>query len=218
MTSDLKQRMKTPWRLPGATRGAASVSRAPSEDTPAAGGASSRRRRRRWTWIGGLTSLIVVVAFVATSLLLFVFPSTDRPIRADGILSLNGPDEGARTAMAVALAEKGYAPVLLFSQGGDGADTSCPKVAGISVVCFVDVTDDTRGEAEWAARYAEHHHWHSLLIVPGRAQATRARLLTERCFSGRVTVVPAAEHRPALSEIIHEWGGLFDALFVERSC
>jgi hypothetical protein len=82
----------------------------------------------------------------------------------------------------------------------------------------VDVTDNTRGEAEWAGRYAERHHWHSVLIVPGRAQATRARLLMERCFSGQIVVVPASEPRPPVSEIIHEWGGVLDALFIHRGC
>ena len=127
------------------------------------------------------------------TLALFVYPPTDLPRHVDGILSLNGRDEEAREALAVSLAEKGYAPVLLFSQGSRANDSPCPKVPRVSVVCFFDVTNNTRGEARWAAQYAEHHHWHSLLIVPGRVQATRARLLVERCFSGQVVVVPATE-------------------------
>ena len=102
----------------------------------------------------------------------------------------------AREALAISLARKGYAPVLLFSQGGEASDTSCPKVPRVSVVCFVDVTGNTRGEAEFAGRYAERHHWHSLMIVPGRDQVTRARLLTERCFSGRVATVPICRAAP----------------------
>ena len=176
-------------------------------------------RRRRW-WLFGILGVIalVVVVFVAGTLRFIVFPPQDQPRHVNGIVSFNGPDEGARTAQAVSLAEKGYAPVLLFSQGSQFADTSCPKAPGVSVVCFVDATGNTRGEAEWAGRYAEHHHWHSLMIVPGRGQATRARLLTERCFSGQVVDVPAVELRPSLTEIIHEWGGLFDALVVHRTC
>jgi hypothetical protein len=165
----------------------------------------------------GVVALVVVV-FVAATLRLFVFPPRDQPRHVDGIVSFNGPNEGARTALAVSLAEKGYARVLLFSQGGDGADTSCPKVPRVTVVCFADPTDNTRGEAEWAGRYAERHHWHSILIVPGRAQTTRARLLTERCFSGQIVTVPAAESRPPLSEIIHEWGGVLQAVFIDRGC
>jgi len=169
--------------------------------------------------LAGLGVVVVLVTvFAAATLWLVVYPTTNEPVHADGILSLNGAQEQSRAALAESLAKKGYAPVLLFSQGGEGTDTSCPKVPRVSVVCFVDVSDNTRGEAEWAGRYATRHHWHSLLIVPGRTQATRARLLTERCFSGSVIVVPPAGPRPALSDVVHQWAGLLDALVVHRSC
>jgi hypothetical protein len=162
---------------------------------------------------------IVAVVFVAASLALFVWPPTDQPRRVDGSLSFNGPNEGARESLAVSLAEKGYAPVLLFSQGGLRSDTSCPKVPRVRVVCFVDAANDTRGEARWAARYADRHHWHSLLIVPGRPQATRARLMVERCFTGQVVVVPASEPLVRFPiDVLHEWGGLAEALLVDRAC
>jgi hypothetical protein len=176
-----------------------------------------RRGRRLLLACIGTVVLLVVVLVVAT-LRLFVFPSTDQPRQVDGIVSFDGSNEGTRAAAAVGLTQKGYAHVLLFSQGGNGADTACPKVPRVSVECFVDVTDNTRGEAEWAGRYAQRHHWHSVLIVPGRAQATRARLLMERCFSGQIIVVPAPEPRPPVSELIHEWGGVLDALFIHRGC
>ena len=162
---------------------------------------------------------MVAVVFVVATLALLVSPPTNLPRHVDGILSLNGADEGAREALAVSLAEKGYAPVLLFSQGSAGNDTPCPKVPRVSVVCFVDTTNNTRGEARWAGLYAERHHWHTLLIVPGLVQATRARLLTERCFSGQVVVVPASV--PLLDvpyDVFHEWGGLAEALLIERGC
>jgi hypothetical protein len=177
------------------------------------------RRRRPW-WIFAILGVaaLVVVVFVAATLRVIVFPTQNQPRHVNGIVSFNGPDEGARTSLAVSLAEKGYAPVLLFSRGSKYADTPCPRASGVSVVCFIDASGNTRGEAEWAGGYAERHHWHSLLIVPGRGQATRARLLTERCFSGQIVVVHAVESRPSASEVIHEWGGLFDALVVHRTC
>ena len=169
--------------------------------------------------VGSLGILLVVaVVFAAATLRLFVFPATDQPTHVNGILSLNGGNEMAREALAVSLAEKGYAPVLLFSQGGEASDTSCPKVPRVAVVCFVDGAGNTRGEAEFAGRYAERHHWHSMMIVPGRDQATRARVLTERCFSGRVVVVPISESRPALRDIADQWGGLLDTFLVHRGC
>ena len=159
------------------------------------------------------------MVFVTATLALFVYPPSDLPRHVDGILSLNGPNEEAREALAVSLAEKGYAPVLLFSQGSRANDSPCPKVPRISVVCFFDVTNNTRGEARWAAQYAERHHWHSLLIVPGRVQATRARLLVERCFSSQVVVVPATQPIGDLpGDVLHEWGGLLAALLIYRGC
>jgi hypothetical protein len=159
------------------------------------------------------------VVFVAATLALFIYPSTDQPRHVDGILSLNGHGEQAREALAVSLAEKGYAPVLLFSQGSVANNTPCPKVPRVSVVCFADLTDNTRGEARWAGRYAERHHWHSLMIVPSRTQATRARLLVERCFPGQVVVVPSAEPLwDTPRDVFHEWGGVLGALSFYRGC
>ena len=178
--------------------------------------AKSRRHwPRRLLWVLGT----FVVVFIPVTLALFVSPPTDLPRHVDGILSLNGPDEEARETLAVSLAEKGYAPVLLFSKGSRANDSPCPRVPRVSVVCFFDVTNNTRGEARWAAQYAQHHHWHSLLIVPGRVQATRARLLVERCFSGQVVVVPATEPLGDFpGDVLHEWGGLLAALVIYRGC
>lgn len=161
----------------------------------------------------------MVVLFVVSTLALFISPSTDLPQHVDGILSLNGHGEQARETLAVSLAEKGYAPVLLFSQGSSANNTPCPKVPRVKVVCFADVTNNTRGEARFAGQYAERHHWHSLLIVPSRAQATRARLLVQRCFPGQVVTVPSAEPlRKVPYDVFHEWGGVLGALFIYRGC
>ena len=140
----------------------------------------------RWSPALGL----VVVAFVTASSLLFVWPATDQPQHVDAILSLNGGNEPARESLAISLAEQGYARVLLFSQGNSHT-TPCPEVPTISVVCFAAEPGRTAGEVKFAARYARRHGWHSLMIVPGRAQVTRARLLMNRCFSGHVAVVAA---------------------------
>ena len=163
--------------------------------------------------------VLVVAVFLALTAILFVWPATDSPQRVDAILSLNGPNEAAREAVAVSLAEKGYAHVLLFSRGGGGNDTPCPKVQGVVVVCFDDAANNTRGEAQFAARYAEQHHFDSLMIVPGRPQVSRAHLLMERCFSGKIVVVAAsAPLLDSSDNVLHEWGGFLDTLLVQRGC
>jgi uncharacterized SAM-binding protein YcdF (DUF218 family) len=179
---------------------------------------STRRREglpRRGRFYAVLAAL--VLGFIAASGALFVFPATDRPGHVDGILSLNGTDEAARESKAISLAEAGYASVLLFSLGNSGM--SCPTVPRVRVVCFVAVPGRTVGEARFAAHYARAHHWHSIMVVPSRAQVTRARLLLKRCFSGRVLVVPASFQLARFPfEVIYEWGAMGKALFVDRSC
>jgi hypothetical protein len=57
------------------------------------------------------------------------------------------------------------------------------------------------------------------MIVPGRTQAMRANLLTERCFSGQVVTVPATQSLASIPfTAFHEWGGLLAALAIYRGC
>jgi hypothetical protein len=166
-----------------------------------------------------LVVALLLVVFVAASSVLFVWPASDQPQHVDAILSLNGSDETAREAESVALAEKGYAHVLLLSQGGYAENTPCPNVPRVVVVCFVPNPARTVGEVEFAARYLRRHGLHSLMVVPGRTQATRARLLVRRCFSGRLVVVGGAAqwlHTPV--EVLYGWGATAKALFAGGGC
>jgi hypothetical protein len=176
-----------------------------------------RRRSVRFRLLIAVFGLVVIV-FVTASSLLFVWPATNQPRRVDAILSLNGENEAAREKLSISLAEQGYAPVLLFSQGNSHT-TPCPKVPRVSVVCFSADPGRTAGEVKFAALYARRHRWSSLMIVPGRAQVTRARLLMKRCYAGHVTVVAApVRARDIPYDVIYEWGALAKALFIYRSC
>lgn len=171
------------------------------------------RRTRRHRVLAAIA--ILVVGFLTASSALFIWPATDQPRHVDAIVSLNGTDEADREGLAISLAEKGYAPVLLFSEGPD----RCPTVARVKVVCFWPVPGRTIGEARFAADYARRHDWHSLMIVSGRAQVTRARMLMKRCFSGQIVVVAAPFqllHFPF--EVMYEWGAVAKALVLDRQC
>ena len=175
-----------------------------------------RRRLRRRTVFAALG--LVIVAFVTASSLLFVWPATDPPQRVDAILSLNGGNESARESLSISLAKMGYARVLLFSQGNSHT-TPCPEVPGVSVVCFAADPGNTAGEVRFAARYTHNHRLHSLLVVPGRAQVTRARMLMKRCFSGHVAFVAAPITLGQIPyDVAYEWGALAKALFIYRTC
>jgi uncharacterized SAM-binding protein YcdF (DUF218 family) len=176
------------------------------------------RRRLVWRRLLTIGAAALLFAFLAVSSVLFVWPASNRPGHVDAIVSLNGTDEPARESTAIMLAQRGYAPVLLFSQG-NYRTTPCPQVPRVVVVCFEPKPARTVGEVEFAANYARVRGWHSLLIVPGRAQATRARLLMDRCFRGQVLIVPAAVPLLRLPiDVIYEWGALAKALLVDRSC
>lgn len=159
----------------------------------------------------------MVAVFVVTTLLVLVWPPLGAPHKADAIVSLNGPSENLREDEAVSLADRGFAPLVLFSQGK--SDYSCPVLHRVRIVCFAPNPGRTVGEAEWVGSYARQHHLKSLLVVAGQTQALRALLLMSRCFAGNVYVVGVDTPKRALPyDIAYGWGALGKALFVDRHC
>lgn len=184
---------------------------------------SRRRPSRGMRPLAGRRHRIVAVVavalavFVAATLLVLVWPPLGGPQRADAIVSLNGPEESRRRAEAVSLAARGYAPVLLFSQGR--SETRCPVLRRIKVVCFVPNPGRTVGEAEWVGRYARRHHLKSLLVVAGQTQTLRALLLMGRCFDGTIHAVGVRAPTASLPyDIVYGWGSLGRALLLDRHC
>jgi uncharacterized SAM-binding protein YcdF (DUF218 family) len=160
----------------------------------------------------------LLLAFLTASSVLFVWPASDKPQHTDAVVVLDGNDEAARAQTALRLVREGYAKTLLFSQGAYRS-TPCPHVPQARVVCFLPVPGRTVGEVEFAARYARAHGWHSLMVITGHEQATRARLLLRRCFSGKLVVVPAATDWVDVPyEVLYEWGALAKALIVQTGC
>jgi hypothetical protein len=180
------------------------------------GEADEPRRARRLVLV---PVVLLLAAFVALSCALFVWPAADRPKHVGIVLSLNGRNENLREQRALALVREGYAPVLLFSEG-NYPQVPCPTVPRVLVVCFLPRPARTVGEIEFAARYAAHYGWHSIMVVPGRTQATRARLLMARCFKGHTVVVPAAAPPffDLLAQVAYEWGALTKALVLQPGC
>jgi uncharacterized SAM-binding protein YcdF (DUF218 family) len=179
------------------------------------------RRRARRRWIRRILLVICVLGAVwaIATARLFLWPPTDAPARVDAILALGGDPGQLRAHKAIALAEAGYAPVVLVSRGGH-PPAPCPGGApGIRVICFRANPLDTRGEVEFATSLAAREHWTSLLMVSERDQATRARLLFRRCSGMRLVVVPVADHGTALLyDVAYEWASLAKAFVVHTSC
>jgi hypothetical protein len=173
-------------------------------------------------WLGAwavVLAAVLGVVFLAATARLFLWPPTDAPAHVDAILALGGDPGQLRAKEAVSLAEAGNARVVLVSRGGY-PPAPCPTATpGIEVVCFRADPLDTRGEMEFAAREVADHHWTSLLMVPERDQATRARLLFQRCSGIRVLVVPVSAHGAVLlHDVAYEWAALAKALVVHTGC
>ena len=156
--------------------------------------------------------LLVVAGLTAR---LFVWPATNTPVRVGAIVVLGGVPGGE--AEGVALAKKGYAPILAISQ----AEQECPgPIPRVHTVCFTPRPFSTQGEG--ALRRCPGSPPPSAEHDRGARdpQATRARLRFERCFSGRILIVPV---RPTSLEewvdrVFYEWGALGKALLLQRGC
>jgi hypothetical protein len=165
-----------------------------------------------------VAALAVIVVFALVAARLFVWPAQGMPSRVSAIVMLAGP--GNRLPVALRLAQQHRAPMLVVSQGEHGYGGPCPSATpGVRLVCFDPNPGNTRGEAEFVGRLAKQYHWTSVVLVTGREQDTRARILVGRCFAGSVYVVTAS---PPLGswpyQIAYEWGALFKALALVRTC
>jgi hypothetical protein len=165
-------------------------------------------------------AVVLVAAFCAFTLLLFVFPDLNAPERSDAIVVLGGNgappfDEG------VTLAREGYAPTLVLSLIPQySCQPSVVDLPKVRILCFRANPQSTRGEARSIAKLAAQYHWHRIIVVMPTTQATRARLRIGRCYSGQVLEVGVA---PAgfgawVRGFVYEWGALLKALVLQPSC
>jgi hypothetical protein len=162
--------------------------------------------------------LVLTVAFGIVTVRLFIWPAEGMPSRVSAIVMLAGP--GDRLSAALRLAEQDRAPVLVVSQGWEGYAGPCPAaVPGVKLVCFDPDPGDTRGEAKFVGGLAKRYHWRSLVLVVAAAQDTRARILMGRCFDGSIYAVTVSlpwSNWPY--QLAYQWGALFKALVLYRSC
>ena len=109
---------------------------------------------------------------------------------------------------------------LVVSQGWQGYGGPCPSsTPGVRLICFDPDPGNTRGEAQFVGRLAQRYHWHSVVLVTAREQDTRARIRMGRCFSGSIYVVAASLPLSNVPyQVAYEWGALFKALVLQRSC
>ena len=176
---------------------------------------------RRLAIVLGLLAILLV--WLAASAYLFVWPRSDRVRRADALVVLGPGPHGERLEKARELIRRHAAPQLVASipdseEGWVELRSLCSRGQAL---CFRAKPFTTRGEARQVARLARRHNWKSLIVVTSRYHVVRARLLYGRCFDGDLMVVGAPPSRKPTEfaeRTLHEWGGLLDALILERDC
>jgi uncharacterized SAM-binding protein YcdF (DUF218 family) len=167
----------------------------------------------------GLFLLALALGVIAATCVLLIWPSTDMPRGADGIVVFGGAHED-RVELGIRLAERGLAPTLIITGAPDGASV-CGRRARFEIVCLDPEPFNTRGDARVASKLAASRGWSSLLLVTSTYHVTRARALLDRCFAGDVEVVAAKPHTSLFRDaevLLHEWGGLVYAYTVGRGC
>ena len=158
-----------------------------------------------------LVLVVLVAAFVAASLWLFVLIPSDHPRHADVIVAL-APSH-SRIVEAEKLRHENVAPVLLVSL--PPSSSSCPAHA----TCFHAHPYSTRGEAEAVARIARARGWTHVVIVSNRYHLRRARLLFRRCLHRSPAIVAARTTVASYIENIPwEWVKLAYQLTFDRGC
>lgn len=173
--------------------------------------------RRGWRRASIVAVAVLVVLGVVTARL-FVWPAQGMPARVSAIVMLAGP--GNRLPVALQLAREHRAPVLVVSQGQHGYGGPCPPATpGVKLICFEPDPGNTRGEAEFVGKLARKYGWRSVVLVTAREQDTRARIVMARCFAGPIYVIAGSLPLGDWPyQIAYEWGALFKALVLYRSC
>jgi hypothetical protein len=176
----------------------------------------SRRRR-----LVVATLAMVVLAFVALTLVLFVEPDVNAPQRSNAIVVLGGNGAGPFDE-GVALAREHYAPTIVLSllPGTSCQGSVLPEVPSVHLLCFLADPLSTQGEGRAIARLAATHHWDRVIVVMPTTQATRARLRVGRCYPGQILevgVTPPGFWAWARG-IAYEWPSLLKALVLQPSC
>lgn len=162
------------------------------------------------------------VAFLALTLLWFVFPQTDSSETvgpADAIVVFVGSTDRLDTALE--LMDDAAAPNLVIPNGTDNDDAEdlC-RDAPDGVFCPSTENLDTRGEAEAIGQIAREEAWSSVIAVTSVYHVRRATYLLGRCFDGSITAVsPSGEvDGDFVDNITHEWVGMVGAVVLPPSC
>jgi len=173
------------------------------------------RRARRGRLVAGVV-VLCLVALVAATAALFIWPSGDRPRPADAVIVLGG--DGPRLARGEAIVRSGLARTLAVSVASP-FDSCWHRHPTYPLICFKPQPLTTQGEGRWIAATARARGWRDVIVVVSDPQLVRARLRIRRCYhDGLQMVAVRVGLRRRVSDSIYEWGALMKALVVQRGC
>ncbi len=171
----------------------------------------------------GATLVLGLLWVIATGFL-FAWPSSDPPGRVDALIVLGPGRNGERIEKALELMRSGASDVLVVSEGNGAAwrrvADVCTRPTSFQIVCFRATPYTTRGEAENASRLANARGWREIAVVTSTYHITRARMLWRRCYDGELRLIRAGRGGNTgewIASVLHEWGGLAEAL-LQREC
>ncbi len=167
--------------------------------------------------------ILLLVAWLVATAVLFVWPREDSPEQADAVVVLSGSRK-YRLPRALELMRDGIAPTLVISRGLDPRWRQAHRLCTegderFRVLCIEADPDSTQGEAEAIGRLASERNWHNVVVVTSRFHVTRSRMLFERCVNGEVEAVGTGSpwfYFPL--NVLTEWGKLGYQLTVQREC
>ena len=163
--------------------------------------------------------VLLVLGVLAYADRAFLTPRSGRPVPADAIVVLGG--EGEDTSLPQRLALEGYSTTIAYSVPRPTSTCLAAVPGRFRVICFHPRPVSTQGEAREVGALARQYGWHRILVVSGHAQARRARLRVERCFTGQIVMTPApapvSEGR-RFYDVAYEVAATLKAQLWQRGC
>jgi uncharacterized SAM-binding protein YcdF (DUF218 family) len=181
-----------------------------------------RHKALRWT---AVVVAVLAVGWLVAGYLVIGSPAMDRPATADAIVVLGSPTAQDRLTTARRLVDAGVSRNLVISLFAEDQPLTQQRycaapLGGFEVFCFRPDPATTRGEAEYVASLATQHGWHSIVVVTSTYHVSRARLIFQRCFDGRLQMV-GTSHGMSVGKWAYEFlyqTGAYAKAVVQRDC
>ena len=143
---------------------------------------------------------------------------------ADAVVMFGG--SGPRFEAAVSMVDAGVADTLVVSDPNDPKssagrtefETFCAGDHDYEAICFDPEPRTTRGESRFLAELAAQRRWQRVVVVTTTDQASRARMLLERCWDGTIDLVVVDSGANVVGRVLYEWAATTRALVLRRSC